>query len=566
MDDEPLTEDATAGDLPVVRMGLGGSAVPPVESGDVDYSGTLMGDYRLVRRIAVGGMGAVYEAIQLKLDRKVALKILTGELESKPEFLQRFEREAKSAATLNHPNIVQVYDFGRAAGHYYLIMEFVEGEDLADYVTNHGKLGVSEALSIAEQTARGLKAALEKSIIHRDIKPANLMRTTDGKIKVSDLGLAKKLNDATEVTATGVGIGSPHFLAPEQADDARHVDHRADMYALGITLLYLLTGKRPYDGGSAFSVVIAHANKSLPTGLELGTELEPNVEQLIRRMAAKKPADRYADYDLLLEDIERVKAGGFPSLPDGTVPDPTGSGRWLKIGSLVAVGVVVAGIGIWWQTHHRSRTGPVTGTNGPTVAAVKPAGFGDPGNGDDGGFGARRGPPPEGGPGQGGFGGQPGRGRFTQDGPDDGPPGLVGPGGLELPQMAPPDRNPLKDGPLAAMLAEADKYAADHKTEYMSIIWRYDQILEKFGNAPEADGINRKAEYWRQAQMDAAEQEIDKDLKKTRELLSQGKRGEVREMWMHFPANLRNREIDSQIRLERDKILRGAGPPGPPNQ
>ena len=263
----------------------GGGA--PAPSSGRDLAGTTLGDYRLDRKLAEGGMGEVYEATQLKLDRKVALKILSRRLAERPEFLQRFEREAKSAAALNHPHIVQVHDFGQAGGHFYLIMELVEGEDMADYLVKRGKLPAAEALDVIEQAAQALQAARKKAIIHRDIKPANLLRTKEGRIKVSDLGLAKKLTDDSDMTATGVGIGSPHFLAPEQADDARRVDHRADIYSLGITLLYLLTGKRPYEGTSAFSVIMAHASRPLPSGAELGTSLPDNMEGLIRRMAAK---------------------------------------------------------------------------------------------------------------------------------------------------------------------------------------------------------------------------------------------------------------------------------------
>ena len=236
-------------------------------------------------------MGVVYEAVQLNLSRKVALKILNEELAARPEFLQRFEREAKAAAALNHPNVVQVHDFGEAQGWRYLIMKFVEGQDLSEYTEERGKLPVLDSLEIIEQAAQALKAACEKAIIHRDIKPGNLLLTPEGRVKVLDLGLAKILTEASDLTLSGVGMGSPDFMAPEQAQDARDVDHRADIYALGLTLLFLLTGKRPYDGNTPYSIVLAHANKPLPRGTELGTDLPDEVEALIQRMAAKDPDD-----------------------------------------------------------------------------------------------------------------------------------------------------------------------------------------------------------------------------------------------------------------------------------
>src|SRR6185503_19090016 len=226
-----------------------------------DFSGTDLGDYRLVRKIAEGGMGVVYEAIQLNLSRKVALKILNEELAARPEFLQRFEREARAAAALNHPNVVQVHDFGEAQGWRYLIMEYVEGQDLSDYTEEREKLPVIDALELIEQAAQALRAACEKAIIHRDIKPGNLLRTPEGRVKVLDLGLAKILTEASDLTVSGIGMGSPYFMA--------------------------------------------HANKPLPRGIELGTDLPEEVEALIQRMAAKDRDARYADYDLLIADVRR---------------------------------------------------------------------------------------------------------------------------------------------------------------------------------------------------------------------------------------------------------------------
>ncbi len=308
-----------------------------------DLSGTQLGEYQLVRKIAVGGMGEVYEGVQLKLDRRVAVKLLSEELSREPELLARFEREAKSAAALNHPNVVQVYDFGCAQGHHYFVMELVDGTDLSVFVKEHGKLAIPDALHYFEQAVNALKFALDHAIIHRDVKPANLMLTSDGVVKVSDLGLAKKLTDDSDVTMTGVGMGSPHFLAPEQADDAAHVDHRADIYALGVTLLYLLTGKRPFEGASNFSVVLAHANKPLPTGIELGTALPDELEDFIKRMTAKRPEGRYQNYDELLADLRSVKAGHSPSVNWlQLVRDP----RNLQRLAIVAVAILIIALAV----------------------------------------------------------------------------------------------------------------------------------------------------------------------------------------------------------------------------
>jgi serine/threonine protein kinase len=284
--------------------------VPP--SAYNDLSGATLAGYRLVRKIAQGGMGVIYEAVQIKLARKVALKVLSEQLATRPEFLARFEREAKAAAALNHPNVVQVHDFGEADGRHFIIMEYVEGENLSAYVQKRGKIPIENALAIIEQAAIALKAASEKSIVHRDIKPSNLMLTPDGRVKVADLGLAKILTEDSELTMSSVSIGSPHFIAPEQADSSKTADHRVDIYSLGVTLLYLLTGKYAYDGESPISIVIAHTTKPLPSGAELGTELPQEIEGLIRRMAAKNPDDRYQNYDDLIADLHRVKQGLEP--------------------------------------------------------------------------------------------------------------------------------------------------------------------------------------------------------------------------------------------------------------
>lgn len=315
-------------------------------SAEPDLSGTSLDGYKLLRQVAEGGMGVVYEALQVKLDRKVALKVLTEELGVRKEFLQRFEREAKAAAALNHINVVQVHDFGEAHGRYYIVMEYVEGDNLSDYVEKNGQLPVSTALDVIEQAVQGLKTACAKSIIHRDIKPSNLMLTPEGQVKVADLGLAKNLSKQSDMTMTGIGMGSPYFIAPEQAQDARHVDHRADIYSLGITLLFLLTGKRPFDGKTPLSIVLAHTDDPLPSDAQLGTVLPKEVDALLLRMAAKKPEERYPDYDSLLADLQRVKSGQQP-----TFPAPGSRERRRKMlmaGAIVAI-VAMAGAIAWWR-------------------------------------------------------------------------------------------------------------------------------------------------------------------------------------------------------------------------
>jgi len=344
--------------------------VPP--PGHNDISGTTLGNYKLIRKIAQGGMGVIYEATQINLDRKVALKILTAELATRPEFLQRFEREAKSAASLNHPGIVAVHDFGEANGRRYIIMEFVDGENLSEYIAKRGKIPVENALAIVEQAAQALKAAAEKSIIHRDIKPSNLMLTRDGRVKIADMGLAKILTENSELTMSSVSIGSPHFIAPEQAGDSKNADHRVDIYSLGVTLLYLVTGRHAFDGDSPISVVLAHAMKPLPTGADLGTELPPEVEALIRRMTEKDPANRYQDYDSLLADLQLVQRGHLPvdePLPE--LPQKKSSKELVAGIFVIAIIVlVVAACVVFVASKKSQQTKPVAASPAPVVTPI----------------------------------------------------------------------------------------------------------------------------------------------------------------------------------------------------
>ena len=294
--DAPSLEEARAAGA--VKSATGGKA----ESATLEQ----IGDYVIDSKLGQGGMGAVFEATQSKLNRKVALKVLNRKLTDNPTALARFQREAQSAAAMSHPNIIGVYDIGEDSGTHYFSMEFVDGESVEERLKREGKLEIGEALRIAECVASALQFAHAQSFIHRDIKPENVMLTSAGEVKLADLGLAKSLEDDTSVTATGTGLGTPYYMAPEQAMDAAHVDHRADIYALGVTMLHILTGKRPYDGKSALQIIRQHMQEALPSGAQLGTELPDELEQLIQKMSAKEPDDRHADYAEVLEEMRTV--------------------------------------------------------------------------------------------------------------------------------------------------------------------------------------------------------------------------------------------------------------------
>jgi formylglycine-generating enzyme required for sulfatase activity len=278
---------------------------------------------------------------------------------------------------LNHPNIVQVYDIGEDKGVHFFAMELVDGESLMSRLKRDGRIPLAEALGITAQVARALHNAHQHSIIHRDIKPDNILLTRSGQVKLADLGLAKSTKEEKGLTQTGAGMGTPYYMAPEQAEDSRSADHRADIYALGITLLHLLTGKRPYDGESAYSIILGHATRALPTGAQLGVALPEPVEALIQKMCAKKREERHQDYPSLLAEMDRlisrdaaaVSVPGTPSPRAGADPEPLRSartvpaagprergGRTVKQAAVigaVAVVLVLTGIGLTYLPRSR---------------------------------------------------------------------------------------------------------------------------------------------------------------------------------------------------------------------
>ncbi len=284
--------------------------------------GRVVDGYRIEKLLGAGGMGAVFLAHQLSLDRKVALKLLPARWAASAELMARFTREALSAAQLNHHNVVQVYDVGNQGDLYYIAMEYVPGETLGDMIRRHGRLRLDDAAGFALQAARGLKYAHERGIIHRDIKPANLLVNDQGVVKIADMGLAKRLRDvetdgrealdresllresSPELTAHRVAMGTPAYMAPEQARDARSVDTRADQYSLGCTLYYLCAGAAPYQGTTAFELISKHLNEPLTPLTVHVRGVPPTFSRIIERMLAKQPEERYPDMEAVIGDLE----------------------------------------------------------------------------------------------------------------------------------------------------------------------------------------------------------------------------------------------------------------------
>jgi formylglycine-generating enzyme required for sulfatase activity/serine/threonine protein kinase len=259
----------------------------------------ILGQYLLLERLGEGGMGEVFKARHLGLDRIDALKVIRKDKLSNPENIRRFQREARAAARLSHPNIVAVYDINRAGDTHYLAMEYVEGMNLSRFVKTHGPLPVAQACDFIAQACQGLHQAYQRGLIHRDIKPGNLLVSSSNVIKILDLGLVRleQLMDdhASPATLTEEGslMGTPDYIAPEQARDPHAVDIRADIYSLGCTLYNLLTGQPPFPGGTLAQKLIRHQT-SYPLGVEtIRPDVPPALSAVVRKMLAKEPTERH---------------------------------------------------------------------------------------------------------------------------------------------------------------------------------------------------------------------------------------------------------------------------------
>lgn len=257
--------------------------------------------YEIIDKVGSGGMSDVYKAKDHKLNRFVAIKVLKSEFSEDTGFVSKFRVEAQSAAGLTHPNIVNVYDVGEDNGIYYIVMELIEGITLKKYIEKKGKLPVKEAVSIAIQVAQGIEAAHNNHIIHRDIKPQNIMISREGKVKVTDFGIARA---ASSHTINGNAMGSVHYISPEQAKGG-YIDEKSDIYSLGITLFEMITGEVPFEGDSTVSVALQHINEELPNPKDYVEELPVSVEKIILKCTQKKPERRYLKVSSLIADLKK---------------------------------------------------------------------------------------------------------------------------------------------------------------------------------------------------------------------------------------------------------------------
>ena len=346
---EAAAQDQTPGPDPadakaVLRLpSLSASSESPGHDDVVPWELARHQRYRVVRLIGEGGMGSVYEAEHRVMQRAVALKVIKRAFTDNPARVERFRREVRTAARLSHPNIVTTYDAEDTGTTLFLVMEYVEGVSLGRLVKERGPLPVPEACDHVRQAALGLQHAHERGMVHRDVKPDNLMlvaspdASAPGVVKVLDFGLAALTAERSDgVTNTNVIMGTPDYMAPEQAEDARRADIRADVYSLGCTLYYLLTGNVPYPAATSLLKILAHREKSLPSLGQARPEVPPGLARVVARMLAKKPEDRY--------QTPREVAAALAPFTTKALPTPPKRRRRVLVAALAALLLTAIGL------------------------------------------------------------------------------------------------------------------------------------------------------------------------------------------------------------------------------
>jgi len=329
---------------PGVRVNGASIEATPLKDGDIIELGTTriafgqvqkrglpkVGGYRILDELGRGGMGTVYRAEQVSLHREVALKVLTHELTKDPTFVAKFVAEARAAAKLQHPNVVQVFDVEHDGDTYYIAMELMHDGSLEDWLKQNGAMPVDRALRVVADAAAGLAYAESLDIVHRDIKPDNLMLDQHGAVKIADLGLAR-----TEAETEEKMIGTPHFMAPEQVL-RKAVDHRTDLYALGCTFYRLVTGRTPFRGTTVKDILRAQVKDAAEPAHKANPAVPAEVSAIIQKLMAKEPGDRFQTANELLEQLDLL------------LQPPHKKGLWI---GLAAAAVLVASGAIYWAVN-----------------------------------------------------------------------------------------------------------------------------------------------------------------------------------------------------------------------
>ena len=272
-----------------------------------DIGSVLGGRYRLIELLGQGGMATIFRAHDTQLDRDVAVKLLRPEYGRDPDFLARFRQEAQNVAQLNHPNVVGVYDYGQDPSGPFIVMELIDGEDLASILRRTGPLPPRQAARIAAEVARALAAAHARGIVHRDVKPGNVLVSSDGRVKVTDFGIARAIAEA-QMTLPGTTLGSVHYFSPEQVR-GEPASEASDVYALGIVLYEMLTGRRPWEGDTAAAIALARLSGPTPVPSSVRQGIPPALEAIDRKALASSPAERFSSAAAMVTALETFLAG-----------------------------------------------------------------------------------------------------------------------------------------------------------------------------------------------------------------------------------------------------------------
>lgn len=282
----------------------------------------ILAGFEIISRVGRGGMGTVYKARQISMDRIIALKILASHLTKSKSFVKRFFEEARAAAKLNHPNIVQGFDVGEADGYYYFAMEFVDGETVHRIITREAIMEEKHALRIALDVARALDHAFTYGLVHRDVKPGNVMVARDGVTKLCDLGLAVEMAEEAAQQKRRFAVGTPYYLAPEVASGASRGDARSDVYSLGSTLFRMVCGRVPFDGATPAEILHKHIHEPVPWPRDFNSKLSEGTCYVLIKMLAKDPSERYATPSEVMADLRLVLAGRPPGVAGGKMQIP----------------------------------------------------------------------------------------------------------------------------------------------------------------------------------------------------------------------------------------------------
>jgi serine/threonine-protein kinase len=285
------------------------------EVAQAERSGQKIPGYKILGKLGAGAMATVYKAKQLSLDRAVAIKVLPRKFTSSPQFIERFYAEGRAAALLNHPNIVQAYDVGKAGDYHYFVMEFVDGSTVYDEIAKSRRYAEKDAIDVILQVAEALEHAHGRGLVHRDVKPKNIMITKGGVAKLADMGLARAISDKEAAEAeAGKAFGTPYYIAPEQIRGEVNLTPAADVYSLGATLYHMLTGAVPFDGKNPSAVMHKHLKAELVAPDHVNPKLSAGISEIVEMMMAKDPRSRYQRCADLMVDLRAVREGKKPLL------------------------------------------------------------------------------------------------------------------------------------------------------------------------------------------------------------------------------------------------------------